>query len=57
MMREWDVPGRCCAGRGWWCAMAWIFFVMGFTHPQPNFAAIWGLCWYNFKLRSNRMVR
>ena len=32
MMRE----GRCCAGRGWWCAMAWIFFggVMGFTHLQ-----------------------
>ena len=39
MMREWDVAGRCCAGRGWWCAMAWIVFlgVMGFTHPQPNF--------------------
>ena len=38
-----------------------FFGVMGFTHPQPNFAnsirlrkkmipfhAIWGLCWYDF---------
>ena len=24
-MHEWDVAGRCCAGRGWWCAMALIF--------------------------------
>ena len=42
MMREWDVAGRCCAGRGWWCAMACFFFflggVLGFTHPQQNFA-------------------
>ena len=38
MIREWDVAGRCCAGRGWWCAMPWIFGVMGFTHPQPIFA-------------------
>ena len=57
MMREWDLAGRCCAGRGWWCAMARIFGVTGFTRPQPNFAnsdcgnkmipfhAIWGLCW------------
>ena len=29
MMREWDVAGRCCAGRGWWCAMAWIFWDYG----------------------------
>ena len=38
MMREWDVAGRCCAGRGWWCAMACIFWCMVFTHPQPNSA-------------------
>ena len=30
MMREWDVAGRCCAGRSWWCAMAWIFWCYGF---------------------------
>ena len=29
MMREWDVAGRCCAGRGWWCAMACFFFFGG----------------------------
>ena len=29
MMREWDVAGRCCAGRGWWCAMACFFFFLG----------------------------
>ncbi len=27
MMREWDVAGRCCAGRGWWRAMAWILAI------------------------------
>ena len=33
MMREWDVAGRCCAGRGWWCGVD-FFGIMGFTHPQ-----------------------
>ena len=36
MMPEWDVAGRCCAGRGWWCAMAWIFWEYGLH----TFAAI-----------------
>ena len=60
MMREWDVAGRCCAGRGWWCAMAWIFWCYWVSHIRSRilqfqsdcakkmipFHAIWGLCWY-----------
>ena len=60
-MDEWDVAGRCCAGCGWWCAMAWIFWCYGFHTSAAEFCkfnqtaekiiafhAIWGLCWYNF---------
>ena len=37
MMREWDVAGRCCAGRGWWCAMAWTFWRYGFHTSAAEF--------------------
>ena len=37
MMREWDVAGRCCAGRGWCCAMAWIFWCYGFHTSAAEF--------------------
>ena len=39
MMREWDVPGRCCAGRGWWCAMA-CFFCYGFHTSAAEFCKL-----------------
>ena len=69
MMREWDVAGRCCAGRGWWCAMAWIFWCYVLHTSAAKFCkfnqtaetkmipfhAIWGLClcWYNVFLLNN----
>ena len=63
MMREWYVAGRCCAGGGWCCAMAWIFLVLWVSHIRSRilqiqsdcrqkmlpFHAIGGLCWYNYR--------
>ena len=50
MMREWDVAGRCCAGRGWWCAMAWIVFFgcYGFHTSAAEF------CKFNQTAEKNR---
>ena len=29
--------GKCCAGRGWWCAMAWTFFCYGLHTSAADF--------------------
>ena len=44
MMREWDVAGRCCAGRGWWCAMAWIFLGLWVSNIRSQFLQIQSDC-------------
>ena len=59
MMREGDVAGRCCVGRGWWCAMACVYGCDRFQTyaveisefnqvAEKIFYAIWGLWWHNF---------
>ena len=38
VMRELDVGGRCCAGRGWWCAYGVDSLVLWvFAHLQLKF--------------------
>ena len=44
MMREWYVAGRCCAGGGWCCAMAWIFLVLWVSHIRSRILQIQSDC-------------